>query len=1014
MALRAVFIGINKYRDPRIHELTGATKDAIALWALFKDSIEGMADKKLLDDEATVDSIRKSLDSALGDAAQDDTAIVFFAGHGTPGHQLVPFDAVLDAVDQTTIPMQELADRLKSTAARASLVILDCCFSGGAPARVLEGLPVVRSGATSVKDLGGKGRIVLAAARDDQEALEFGQHGLFTAAILRVIQDRPNWTDIGVLMEEVTRQVRAEANRTGHDQTPVWAGLIEGGIALPPLGPGPIYAAEFPNTTGIRIGSALTDLSAFAVPKRVIGVWGERFSELNELQLSAVNDYRVLNGDSLLVVAPTTSGKTFVGELAAARAVADGRKAVFLLPFKALANEKYEEFEELYGQGLGLRVLRCTGDYADQTEPFVKGQYDVALLTYEMFLGLSVAMPTLLSKIGLVVLDEAQFIIDPKRGIGVELLLTNLITARKHGIDPQIVALSAVIGDVNHFDKWLGCHTLATNDRPVPLVEGVLDRNGTFQFFDTDGQECTEQFLHPSEIIQRRDKPGSQDVIVPLVRKLVREGEQILVFRNRRGPASGCANYLADELGLSAANDVIEMLPDQDMSTTSQALQRALQGGTAFHTSDLSREERAIVERAFRDRGGPIRAMVATSTVAAGVNTPAETVIIAETEFPSQPPEEYTVATYKNMAGRAGRFGLATQGRSILLADDGIQSAHLFAKYVRGQPEPIRSSFDPNELDTWILRLLAQVQEVQRAAVVTLLANTYAGYLKTRTSQAWESQMRTAVEKFLCQMLDLGLLEEEMGSVRLSLLGRACGKSHLKLRSAMRLVELLRRSTHGTLTAETLLALIHALPEFDDAYTPLFRRGQRETVWQGHIVQHYSHEIAMALQWGAPDNTTYYARCKRVAVLRAWTNGTPISEIESTFTVNPFYNIGAGDIRSFADFARFHLTAAFEIIDVLLFGQGPSAEDVEKLFAQLEVGIPASALGLLDLPISLGRGTYLALHHAGIIQPASVWELTEERLREIVGTVAATAIWAARPRPAAVGVSRPIQAGEET
>ena len=143
-----------------------------------------------------------------------------------------------------------------------------------------------------------------------------------------------------------------------------------------------------------------------------------------------MNDYRVLDGQPLLVVAPTTSGKTFIGELAAARAIADGRKAVFLLPFNALANEKYEEFEELYGQELGLRVLRCTGDYADETEPFAKGHYDVALLTYEMFLGLSVAMPTLLSKIGLVILDEAQFITDPTRGIGVVRRLCELPGSR--------------------------------------------------------------------------------------------------------------------------------------------------------------------------------------------------------------------------------------------------------------------------------------------------------------------------------------------------------------------------------------------------------------------------------------------------------------------------------------------------------------------------------------------------------------------------------------------------------
>ncbi len=1005
MALRAVFIGINKHSDPGIPELTGATKDAKALWALFKDSVEGIADQRLLDDEATVASIRKALDTSLGDAAEDDTVIVFFAGHGTRAHQLVPFDTDLSAVDQTTVPMQEFSDRLKATSARASLIILDCCFSGRAPARVLEGLPVARSGAGVITDLGGDGCVVLAAAQDDQEALERGQHGLFTAAILRAVQNEPGFMDIGVLMEEVTRSVRAEASRTGHDQQPVWAGLLRGGIQLPPLQPGPIFTAIFPNTTGTRVGTAIAELSAFAIHESVLDAWNARFSQLNNLQLSAVNDYRVLDGQPLLVVAPTTSGKTFIGELAAARAIADGRKAVLLLPFKALANEKYEEFDQLYGQSLGLRVLRCTGDYADQTEPFVKGQYDVALLTYEMFLGLSVAIPTLLYKVGLVVLDEAQFINDPTRGITVELLLTNLLAARGRGVESQIVALSAVIGKVNHFDDWLGCQTLETNDRPVPLVEGVLDRNGTYQYLDVNGQEHTDQLLQPHDIVQRKAKPSSQDVIVPLVRKLVGDGEQVIVFRNRKGPSSGCANYLAADLGLPPANDVLATLPNQDLSTTSQALHRALRGGTAFHTSDLSREERVIVERAYRDSEGSIRALVATSTVAAGVNTPAETVVIAETEFPGRPPEPYTVAVYKNMAGRAGRLGHATHGRSILLARDGLQCAQLFARYVRGKPEPIRSSFDPNEVDTWVLRLLAQVDEVPRDAVVTLLANTYAGYLATRASPAWEPQMKTAVEGLLHQMLELEFLEEEMGLVRLSLLGKSCGKSHLKLRSAMRLVDLLRRRDSGALSSGVLLALIHALPEFDEAYTPMFRKGQLEAVWPRHVAQHYGHDVAKALQLGVPNNMAYYARCKRVAVLRAWTDGIPINAIENTFTVHPFHNTRAGDIRGFAELARFHLAAAFDVANVVLLDQGPSAEDVEILLAQLETGIPANALRLLELPISLDRGTYLALYQAGFVRPNDVWTITEERLRELVGAAVARAIWSGRPRLEPSGAS---------
>ncbi len=258
----------------------------------------------------------------------------------------------------------------------------------------------------------------------------------------------------------------------------------------------------------------------------------------------------------------------------------------------------------------------------------MRGRYDIALLTYEMFLNLSLSVPSLLSKIGLVVLDEAQFIADPTRGIVVELLLTNLLAVRERGIKPQLVALSAVIGDVNRFDEWLGCDTLVTRERPVPLIEGVLDRDGTFQYLDADGEEAEEQFLAPYEVVQRGNKPSSQDVIVPLARKLVAEGEKVVVFRNTRGSTVGCAIYLANELGLPPAADVAAELPEHDPSRSSEKLRRALSGGAAFHNSDLGREERVAIERAFRDPHGPVRALAATTTVAAGVNTPANTAVI--------------------------------------------------------------------------------------------------------------------------------------------------------------------------------------------------------------------------------------------------------------------------------------------------------------------------------------------------------------------------------------------------
>lgn len=989
MALHGVFIGVNRHLDAQINELTGATKDATALWALFKDSVDQLVDHRLLDEEATADNIRTAFDSTLGAASETDTVLVFYAGHGTPRHQLVPYDADTCAIDQSTISMQELVDRLNSTRARACIVILDCCFSGGAPARVLEGIPVGRDASLQIADLAGDGRVVLAASRENEEALELGQHGIFTAALIDALRQEDGWTDVGVMMDRVIRHVRAEAGRTGHDQTPVWAGFIDGGIEIPPLYPGPLYAAAFPETTGVQVGKAISELSAFGIPDSVISAWSTRFDQLNDLQLAAVNDHRVLDGNSLLVVAPTSTGKTFVGELAAARAISEGRKAVFLLPFKALTNEKFEDFENLYGDGLGLRVLRCTGDHADQADPFVRGHYDIALLTYEMFLGLSIAVPSMLNQIGLIVLDEAQFITNQTRGIGVELLLTSVLAARKRGIEPQIVALSAVIGDVNEFDSWLGCNRLITDARPVPLVEGVLDRMGIYQFIDAEGNEHQEQLIPRESIVTRKKKPGSQDVIVPLVQQLVSNSAQVIVFRNRRGPSSGCAKYLAVDLGIPPATNALAALPPLDMSQTSQSLRDALSGGTAFHTSDLSREERVVVERAFRQRNSEIRALVATSTVAAGVNTPADTVIIVEKAFPGREPLDYSVADYKNMAGRAGRLGLAAAGQSILLANDGVERNVLFNKYIRGKPEPIRSSFDPNDLDTWILRLLAQVKEVPRENVIDLLSSTYSGYLAQRSSASWQAKMQSELENILAQMLALGLLEEEMGLIRLSLLGRACGRSNLKLRSAMRLVELIQRTNHDDVNAKVLLALIHALPEFDNSYTPMFRRGQRESAWPQEVAHRLGHNVTNALQWGAPDTMGYYARCKRLAVLFDWTSGTAISEIESKYTVNPFFQLGAGDVRSFADFARFHLASAFDIASVQLASRGPMEEDIESLIAQLEIGIPATALPLLTLPTLLPRGAYLALHNAGIVDAPGVRTLSDERLKTIVGPATA-------------------------
>lgn len=986
MTLLAAFVGVGKYTDPTVPDLPGAANDATALWALFSDSVEDLEASRLLDEEATGARIRRTLDETLGAAGPGDTALFFFAGHGTRAHQLAPHDASLDTLDDTTIPMGELSERLESSDARAVIVVLDCCFSGGATARVLQGVPAPRGDMATVATLRGKGRVIIAASADNEEAHELGKHGLLTHALLRIFAESPEGLDALAVGAEVTGLVRAEAERFGWEQTPVIFNLIEGGLTFPPLHPGPLFAEAFPDTTGVRVGSDIAELAAFGLAPELLAEWSGRFSGgLNDLQVGAVNERRVLNGRSLLVVAPTTSGKTFVGEMASAKAIADGRKAVFLLPFKALINEKYEDFEALYGERLGQRVVRCTGDHHDDVDDFVRGKYDIALLTYEMFLNLSLSLPSLLSKIGLVVLDEAQFIADPGRGIGVELLLTNLLAARERGIEPQLVALSAVIGDVNRFDDWLGCDTLLTRERPVPLVEGVLDRSGVFQYLGTDGESGEEQLLPPYEIVQRKGKPESQDMIVPLVRKLVGEGEKVLVFRNTRGATVGCALYLAKELGLPSADDVGADLPEQDPSRVSEKLRGALFGGAAFHNSDLGREERVAVERAFRKPDGSVRALAATTTVAAGVNTPANTAIIVETFFYGDDGmQDFTVAEYKNMAGRAGRLGLSEEGRSVLLADNAFERRNLFEKYVLGEPERIQSSFDPADFDTWIMRLLTQVEEIPRNRISRLLASTYGGYLGGLQDPEWRDEVEDRLETLLLRMEERDLIEEEEGRVRLSLLGRACGSSGLSFTSAMKLVDLLQRIGEN-LTAEGLMASIQVLPEVG-GYTPIFKKGIKESAWQRDVALHYGHPVAAALQRGAKDKYDYYGRCKRAAILRSWIDGEPMEAIEGKYTITPYSgNVGPGDITGFANRTRLYLRAAHGVADILLFGEGPDEETIDALVQRLEVGLPEDALGLMDLPVDLTRGECLSLYNAGHSTIEAVTALPAEELELYVG-----------------------------
>jgi helicase len=887
--IRARFIGVGKFLDPLIPELTGCARDATALCTLFEDTIDGLDARAFVDGDATLANTRQALADTLGGAEEGDAVILAFATHGTQDHRIVVHDTSLANLDSTALSMAVLADAFRECRAKFILCILDCCFGGAAPARVILGTPKSRA-LIDLSAFAGEGRLLLAASGIDEPAYEHParRHGLLTAALIDALTSGDH-AGVLSLVEHVISRVRTEASAMGVTQRPVATAYIDGGFILPILRRGARFRLAFPEYSGIRV-STISDISSFGIPPSVIDQWKAQYNDhLHPLQADAINECRVLDGQSLFVLAPTSSGKTFIGELAAVRAIVAGRKAVFLLPYKALVNEKFDDFESQYGDKLGMRIVRCTGDHHDQIQDFVTGRFDIALLTYEMFLGIAISRSSLLNLIGLIVLDEAQLITDESRGIHVELLLTFLRTARARQIAPQLVLLSATVGALNYFDEWLDVRTLRSETRPVPLEYGVLDRSGTYQYLDPSGTRGVRQLLR-RRVEQRKIKPSSQDVIVPLIQQLLSDQnahETVIVFRNTRGSAEGCANYLASELGLPAASEALIALPTGDLSTSSPRLRSALIGGTAFHSTNLSRVERVIVEQAFRARNSKIRVLAATSGVAAGINTPASTVVIVETVYAREHRPPISVGAARNMAGRAGRFGFRETGRAIILADTPFERQQLFEKYVLGASEPITSSFALEDLATWIVRLLRQVDGIPKLEVSTMLINTYGGYLQTRRDPGFSGRLQAAVPVLLTRMEKNNLIAEDERGLHLTELGRACGQSTLAFESCIRLIEALRTLGTEIVSPELILALTESLPESDETFVPLQKKGTAEVRWSSLAASRLGQRVG---QWFGREADTMKAaaRAKRTLIALEWADGSAIDTIERKYTSSPF------------------------------------------------------------------------------------------------------------------------------
>ncbi|ACY13723.1 caspase family protein [Haliangium ochraceum] len=267
--LHVISIGINRFADPQIRDLACATNDARAVGALFRERIASHERRviTLLDEQATRANIMHTIGSVLArNATPNDVAVIYMATHGSPERAtpneedhlyLVAHDTLYERIYATGIDMEhDMARWLQRLGVRLAVLFLDACFSGGAGGRTFCG-PTRRENRTrfldepiTLEELDlGEGRVIIAAAKDDQVALESRSlgHGFFTHHLLETLRRTPERSARIGLSELYETVSEAVMRATNSQQRPVFNGYTAQG-ALPLLG-APVDGAGADATT---------------------------------------------------------------------------------------------------------------------------------------------------------------------------------------------------------------------------------------------------------------------------------------------------------------------------------------------------------------------------------------------------------------------------------------------------------------------------------------------------------------------------------------------------------------------------------------------------------------------------------------------------------------------------------------------------------------------------------------------------------------------------------------------
>jgi ATP-dependent RNA helicase HelY len=503
---------------------------------------------------------------------------------------------------------------------------------------------------------------------------------------------------------------------------------------------------------------------------------------LDGFQTSAIE--ALASGGSVLVAAPTGSGKTVVAEYAIERALDLGRKCFYTTPLKALSNQKFGDFVARYG---AAKVGLLTGDNT------INGEAPVVVMTTEVLRNMLYERSDTLDGLASVVMDEVHYLQDPYRGAVWEEVLIHL------PLSVSVVCLSATISNAEQFGEWIGTlrgptRVVIEEKRPVPLEHHYLVGHDLHPMHvDHGGQLIPNPYvvsLDREEVRYRsytrrgsgtmqhqripRPREGHRRVYVPrreeVVDVLAEQGmlPAIYFVFSRAGCDRSVEWLMASGVRLTTNEEAhrirefaemrVAWMGEEDLKTLGfYDLQEALAAGIAAHHAGMLPVFKETVEELFE--AGLVKVVFATETLSLGINMPAKSVVIEDLwKFQGERHELLTPGEYTQLTGRAGRRGIDMLGHAIVVYQRQVAFDRV-ASLASTRTYELTSSFRPS-----YNMAVNLVRNYTREEAHHLLNSSFAQFLADRGVVALERQLerdKAYLAGYRRQMrCDLGDFEE--------------------------------------------------------------------------------------------------------------------------------------------------------------------------------------------------------------------------------------------------------------